>query len=46
MDYGAVAEFFPRFLIPMLSVLLFSVRNWIPRDRRILWPMAKLILNQ
>lgn len=32
----------PRFLIPVLPSLLFSLRHWIPRDRRILWPMTAL----
>jgi hypothetical protein len=26
-----------RFLIPVLPLLLFSLRDWIPRNRRVLW---------
>ncbi|MGO8788523.1 MAG: hypothetical protein ACLQVL_14235 [Terriglobia bacterium] len=28
---------FSRFLIPVLPLLVFSLRDWIPRDRRVLW---------
>jgi len=32
----------PRFFIPVLPLLLFSLRDWIPRDRRVLWTAAVL----
>jgi hypothetical protein len=32
----------PRYLIPVLPLLLFSLRDWIPRDRRVLWAAAML----
>jgi hypothetical protein len=31
-----------RFLVPVLPLLLFSLRDWIPRDRRVLWGAAVL----
>jgi hypothetical protein len=33
---------FSRFLIPVLPLLVFSVGDWIPRDRRLLWAAAVL----
>ena len=32
----------PRFLMPIAPLLLFSLRDSIPRDRRVLWPAALL----
>lgn len=40
--YGAVLWFFSRFLLPVLPLLIFSLRDWIPRDRRLLWGAAIL----
>jgi hypothetical protein len=31
---------FPRFVIPLLPCFLYLWRNWIPRDRRVLWGAA------
>jgi hypothetical protein len=39
---GVLAASFTRFLIPVLPLLLFSLRDWIPRDRRVLWGGAVL----
>jgi hypothetical protein len=39
-DYIAYA--LPRYLIPVLPTFLFSLRDWIPRDRRVLWTGAVL----
>ena len=33
---------FSRFLVPALPLLVFSLRAWIPRDRRVLWGAAVL----
>jgi len=32
----------PRFLMPITPLLLFAFRDWIPRDRRVLWPATLL----
>ncbi|HMD83187.1 MAG TPA: hypothetical protein VKO18_00640 [Terriglobia bacterium] len=41
-NYGGIVRFFPRFVIPVLPILLFSMRDKIPRDRRVLWVAAAL----
>ena len=33
---------FSRFLIPVLPLLVYACRGWIPRDRRVLWGTAML----
>ena len=33
---------FDRYLAPVLPLLLFALRDWIPRDRRVLWGAAVL----
>jgi hypothetical protein len=35
-----VVWLFSRFLIPVLPLLVFSLRHWIPKDRRVLWGAA------
>ncbi len=35
-----IIRLFSRFLIPVLPLLVFSMRDWIPRDRRLLWGAA------
>jgi hypothetical protein len=37
-----VVWLFSRFLIPALPLLVFSMRDWIPRDRRVLWGAAAI----
>jgi len=32
----------PRFVIPVLPLILFSLRDWIPKDRRVLWTVGAL----
>jgi hypothetical protein len=32
--------YIPRFILPALPLILFTVRKWIPQNRRILWPLA------
>jgi hypothetical protein len=41
-NYGGIVRFFPRFVIPVLPLFLFSMRDKIPRDRRLLWVAAAL----
>jgi hypothetical protein len=41
-NYGGIVRFFPRFVIPVLPLLLFSMRDKIPHDRRVLWAAAAL----
>jgi uncharacterized BrkB/YihY/UPF0761 family membrane protein len=41
-DVGDVGWDLPRFLMPIFPLLLFSLRDWIPRDRRVLWGAAGL----
>jgi hypothetical protein len=35
-----ISMFYPRFLIPVLPMYLFSLRDWIPRSRPLLWAGA------
>jgi Gpi18-like mannosyltransferase len=37
-----VAVSFDRYMLPVLPLLLFAMRDWIPRDRRVLWGAAVL----
>jgi uncharacterized BrkB/YihY/UPF0761 family membrane protein len=37
-----VVWLFSRFLIPVLPVLVFALRDWIPHDRRFIWGAAVL----
>jgi hypothetical protein len=37
-----VCPSFDRFLLPVLPLLLFALRDWIPHDRRLLWGAAIL----
>jgi hypothetical protein len=39
-NYSQIFWFFSRFMIPVLPLLVFSLRDWIPRDRRVLWGAA------
>lgn len=39
-NYGPVYGDLPRFLTPIAPLLLYSLRDTIPRDRRVLWPAA------
>jgi xanthosine utilization system XapX-like protein len=41
-NYVGIAWYFSRFIIPIVPLLVFSLRNWIPRDRRLLWAAAGL----
>jgi hypothetical protein len=41
-NFDFIAMYIPRFVLPVLPLMLFAVRKWIPRDRRILWPLAAL----
>jgi hypothetical protein len=41
-NYSDIAYYFPRFLLPVAPLLLFSLRDWIPKDRRVLWGGAAL----
>jgi hypothetical protein len=41
-NYSEVYGDLPRFLMPITPLLLFSLRDWIPRDRRVLWPAVLL----
>ena len=41
-NYADVFGDLPRFLMPIAPLLLFSLRDSIPRDRRVLWPAALL----
>ena len=33
---------FPRFLIPVLPIMLVAFSGWLPRDRRLLWVLATI----
>jgi hypothetical protein len=37
-----VAWDLPRFLMPIYPLLLLSLRNWIPKNRLVLWAAAGL----
>lgn len=37
-----IAVALPRYMLPIVPLLLFSLRDWIPRDRRVLWAGALL----
>ncbi len=41
-NYLGVVWYFSRFLVPIVPLLVFSMRDWIPRDRRVLWGAAVL----
>jgi hypothetical protein len=41
-DNGEIVWLFSRFLIPVLPLLVYSWRDWIPRDRRVIWAAAAL----
>lgn len=41
-NLSEIVRYFPRFVIPVLPLLLFSLRDKIPRDRRLLWVAAAL----
>jgi hypothetical protein len=41
-NFDFVAMYIPRFILPVLPLMLFACRKWIPRDRRILWPLVAL----
>lgn len=41
-NYNAIIWFFSRYLLPVLPFLIFAMRDWIPRDRRVLWGGAIL----
>jgi hypothetical protein len=41
-NYPGIVGDLPRFLIPVLPFVLFSLRDWTPRDRRVLWGAAVL----
>jgi hypothetical protein len=46
-NFDYISLYIPRFVLPVLPLMLFTVRKWIPQDRRILWPLAALsiVLN-
>lgn len=39
-NFDYISLYIPRFILPALPLMLFTVRKWIPQDRRILWPLA------
>jgi hypothetical protein len=41
-NFDYISLYIPRFILPALPLVLFTVRKWIPQDRRILWPLAAL----
>lgn len=41
-NFSDIAGDLARFLIPVVPLLLFSLHDWIPRDRRVLWGGAVL----
>lgn len=41
-NYIGIATHFTRFLLPVVPMLVFSLREWIPHDRRVLWMAAML----
>jgi len=42
-NYDLVVAYWPRFMLPVLPVLLVSVRDRLPADRRLVWPAALLV---
>jgi len=34
---------FPRFAIPVIPFVLFALRQWLPKDRRLLWVLAPVM---
>lgn len=43
-NFDYVALYVERFVLPVLPCILFLLRNWIPVDRRILWPLVVLLM--
>ncbi len=41
-NYSGVGWYWPRFMIPVLPFLLFSVRQWLPTRSWIIWPSVAL----
>jgi uncharacterized BrkB/YihY/UPF0761 family membrane protein len=41
-NYRDIPLHIHRFVIPVVPLLLFSLRDWIPRDRRVLWVAAAI----
>jgi len=41
-NYPYIAGHFPRYLLPVVPILLYSLRDWIPRVRPLLWAGAVL----
>lgn len=41
-NFDYISLYIPRFILPVLPLVLFTVRKWIPQDRRILWPLVAL----
>lgn len=41
-NYMEIFLFFSRFVVPVLPLLVFSMRDWIPHNRRVLWGAAVL----
>jgi hypothetical protein len=39
-NFADIAGDLPRFLLPVVPLLLFSLHDWIPKDRRVLWAAA------
>jgi hypothetical protein len=39
-NFETITLYIPRFILPALPLILFTVRKWIPQNRRILWPLA------
>lgn len=46
-NYDLIAMYIDRFLLPVLPLILYGVRQWIPVRRRILWPLyaASIVVN-
>ena len=43
-NFEVIAIYIPRFILPALPLMLFTVRKWIPQNRRILWPLAAIAI--
>jgi hypothetical protein len=41
-NFDYISLYIPRFILPVLPLVLFAARKWIPQDRRILWPLVAL----